>query len=84
VEVEGEAYNGVTNIGYNPTFGNDALSIETHILDFSEELLGRRIQVHFLERLRSEQTFENVEALARQITSDIERARETFSRLESE
>ena len=68
-------YKGVTNIGYNPTFGNGAFSVETHLLDFHGELLGKTIRIQFIARLRDEKTFENAEALAEQIKKDIEAAR---------
>jgi len=66
---------GVTNIGYNPTFGNGAFSVETHLLDFSGDLLGKTIRVQFIARLRDEKTFENVQALAEQIRQDIKVAK---------
>ncbi len=71
----GHKYKGVTNIGYNPTFGNGAFSVETHLLDFDGDLLGKTIRVQFIARLRDEKTFENAEALAKQIKADIEAAR---------
>ena len=73
-------YDGLTNIGYNPTFGNNTLSVETHILDFSEELLGKTIKVNFIEYLRDEMTFDTVKDLADQIGRDILRAREIFGK----
>lgn len=74
-----EAYYGVTNIGFNPTFGNAALSVETHLLDFSGDLLGKTIRINFLLRIRDEKTFGSVEELADQITSDIQQARQFFT-----
>jgi len=62
---------GVTNIGYNPTFGNGTLSIEVHLLDFSGDLYGRPIRVHFVQRLRSERKFSGVEELSARIREDI-------------
>jgi len=75
-------YRGLTNIGYNPTFGKGPFSVESYILDFSEDLLGRTIKVDFLERLRDEKTFERIEDLAEQIARDVRRARDLFKRLE--
>ena len=71
----GDAYQGVTNIGYNPTFGNGAFSVETHLLDFEGDLLGKTIRIQFIARLRDEKTFENAETLAEQIQKDIDAAR---------
>ena len=75
-------YYGVTNIGYNPTFGIQPLSIETHILDFSGDLLGETIRVNFIERLRDEKTFKTIEELSEQIGRDISSAKELFKKIE--
>ena len=75
VLIDDQIHKGVTNIGYNPTFGNQEFSVETHILDFSEDLLGKSIRINFIERLRDEKTFKTVENLAAQIGKDVVRAR---------
>lgn len=69
------AYASVTNIGLNPTFDETQRSVETHVFDFSRDLYDRRIKLEFIERLRGERKFDSGEALARQIASDVERAR---------
>ena len=79
-----KTFNGLTNIGYNPTFGNNVFSVETHILDFSGYLVGETIRVNFIERLRDEKTFKSVEELAAQIKKDIIRARELFKQMNGE
>ena len=71
-------FNGVTNIGYNPTFGKGPFSVETHILDFKEDLLGKNIRVKFIKRLRDERPFGSVKDLAGQIGRDILSARKLF------
>jgi riboflavin kinase/FMN adenylyltransferase len=81
VLIDDQVYCGLTNIGYNPTFENNQLSVETHILDFSKDLLGETIRVNFIERLRDEKTFTSIEALSRQIEKDVLRARGLFSKL---
>jgi riboflavin kinase/FMN adenylyltransferase len=78
VELEGKLYQGVTNIGYNPTFKDKTLSVETHIFDFSANIVKQNIKVNFLSRLRDEITFTTVEELSQQISRDIEQAREFF------
>ena len=80
VLINDTAYFGVTNIGYNPTFGVHPLSIETHLLDFSGDLLGKTIRVNFIKRLRDEKTFETIEELADQIGRDISNAKELFKK----
>jgi riboflavin kinase/FMN adenylyltransferase len=80
--LDGRFHRAVTNIGVRPTFGGaDRPTIETHLLDFSGELYGRRLQIAFAQRLRDERTFAGREALQRQIESDISRTRDLFQRV---
>jgi riboflavin kinase/FMN adenylyltransferase len=72
---------GVMNIGYNPTFRDRRVSYEVHILDFDQDLYGETIRVYLADRLRSEMTFENVDALKAQIGQDIARGREILTGL---
>jgi len=78
VVIDGKTHDGVSNIGHNPTFGQNALSVETHVLDFHGDLLGKTIKVNFLHRLREEKTFDSIEALSDQIAEDIQQARVLF------
>ena len=71
-EVLGQVYPGVANIGYNPTFGKDYLSVEAHILNFKQNIYGQDIRVHFVQRLRSEKKFSGLNELKKQIQADIE------------
>jgi riboflavin kinase/FMN adenylyltransferase len=71
-------YNGVTNVGYNPTFGDTGLTVETHVLDYSGDLVGKTIKVRFIQRLRDEKTFRSLEELADQIARDVAQAKEVF------
>lgn len=76
--LDGREYFGVCNIGYNPTFGVQALSIETHLLDFHDDIVGRELAIRFIHHLREEKSFRNPQELADQIHKDIQRARELF------
>jgi len=73
----GRWLNSVTNVGYAPTVrGRDGrFSIETHILDWDEDLYGSEIEVSFFAKLRGEKRFESVESLKKQVMKDIENAR---------
>jgi len=75
VTVEGQTHPGVANIGFNPTFNRDTLSVEVHIFEFEEMLYGTEIEVIFIERLRGEFQFESADALVAQIKKDIETAK---------
>ncbi len=81
VEVDRETYSGVTNIGYRPTFGDDLMAprIETHLLDFSRDLYGKRLEIGFIQRLRDEKKFSQVDELIEQIAQDVEKTREILA-----
>jgi len=81
VLVDDKVYNGVANIGYNPTFGNGVFSVETHILDFNEDLLGKEIRIDFIKRLRDERKFKDPKELASQISKDVEEAKKILERV---
>ena len=68
------------NIGPNPTFGEQAVKVEVHLIGFDGTLYGQPLEVEFLSRLRSIRQFESVEALKAQLARDIAAAREIVSR----
>jgi riboflavin kinase/FMN adenylyltransferase len=74
-------YQGVVNIGFNPTFADHTLSIEVHILDFNKDIYDEDIKISFVERLRDEKAFDSPETLVEQINKDVERTREIFNEL---
>lgn len=80
VEIDGKKFSAVTNIGYNPTFDGQGLTIETYILDFSQDLYGREIALYFLNRIRDEVKFSSVDELKGGIWKDVETAREYFKK----
>ena len=75
-EVLGKNYRGMTNIGLRPTVGGSFTTIETHILDFDEDIYGLPLRITFLRRLRDEVHFPSLEALKRQLEKDRDCCRE--------
>jgi len=75
VDVGGGLRRGVANVGFNPTFGENSLGVEVHLIDFQGDLYGQEIAVHFRDRVRDERKFKNVDELVRQIRKDVEFAR---------
>ena len=61
---------GITSIGTNPTVGGTAKSIETFFLDTSTDLYGKELQLHFLQHIREEATFKDLESLKQAIQKD--------------
>jgi len=70
-----ESHYGVVNLGPRPTFDESERLIETHLLDFSGDLYGTRMDVCFLRQLRGIQKFPSFEALREQIDRDVATAR---------
>ena len=79
VEFGNQRHNGVANIGFCPTFGDQIFSVEAHILDFNENLYDRKIRVNFVQRIRDERKFSNISELSDQIKKDIVKARKILS-----
>ena len=75
VEVLGRKYRGMTNIGTRPTVGGTSRTIETHILDFDQDIYGLPLEIRFLRRIRSEVHFPSLDALRAQLEKDRETAR---------
>lgn len=69
-EVLGKRYRGMTDIGTRPTVGGTSPTIETHILDFDEDIYGLPLTITFLRRLRDEIHFPSLEALKDQLVLD--------------
>jgi riboflavin kinase/FMN adenylyltransferase len=70
--IEGKTFQSITNIGRRPTVKNNGkISVETHILDFDQDIYEMEIQVDFLENLRAEQKFDSIKSLKKQVLADI-------------
>ena len=84
VELNGKIYEGMTNIGYRPTFEKqDTPNMETHILDFDGNIYGERLVLNFIEKIRDEQKFAGVEEFLAQIERDKSTARRIFTHVKS-
>ena len=75
VQVLGKTWRGMTNIGHRPTVGGTFTTIETHILDFDEDIYGLPLTITFLRRLRDEVHFPSLDALKAQLAKDREACR---------
>ena len=72
----------MTNIGTRPTFDKDTgVHVEAHLLDGSRDLYGARLRLSFVQRLRDERAFADVDALRAQIDADCRAARRLFGRI---
>jgi riboflavin kinase/FMN adenylyltransferase len=81
---DGQAYAAAINIGPNPTFGEQAVKIEVHLIDFAGNLYDRPLSVDLLERLRDVRPFSSAEALVTQLRLDVANVKAEFRRQKAE
>ena len=68
--------NSITNVGIAPTLREGkAFSIETHMLDYNEDIYGKNIEVCFIRKLRDEKKYESIDALKKQVADDIKKTK---------
>ena len=68
--LDGIMYHGMMNIGTRPTVDGTTQTIEIHFFDFQKELYNQKITISLSHRMRSEQKFESVDALKKQLDKD--------------
>ncbi|MFT5321556.1 MAG: riboflavin kinase/FMN adenylyltransferase [Pseudohongiellaceae bacterium] len=82
VEHKGQSLPGVASVGFNPTVENsETPKLEVHIFDFDEDIYGEHLVVSFINKLRDEIAFPDLDALKTQMNIDIEQARKTLQSL---
>lgn len=71
VDIDGRKYKGITNIGVKPTVSeNNKVGVETHIIDFDDDLYGKNIKIGLKKYIRGEKRFNSLDELKEQIKSD--------------
>lgn len=73
--VAGRSHWSALHIGPNPTFGEQVIKVESHLLDFESSLYGQVIEVDFICRLRDIRQFESAEELKQQLSQDVAETR---------
>src|SRR6185503_10785038 len=82
VTIDGIVHPSITNVGVRPTFGDTTRTvIEAYVLGYEGDLYGRQVRLGFVQRLRDERKFEDVDALRAQIEADRRRAERLFAQL---
>ena len=83
--IKNEKYASVTNIGSRPTFTIDSKNhLETHLLDFNEDVYGEHASVEFISRLRNERKFNSGDELVQQIKNDVKNTVDHFTNRQAE
>ena len=78
--IDGVRYPSVTNVGMRPTFKNipNNVQIEAYLMDFDRDIYDTTIRLEFVEYLRQEERFDNIQALEDQMHADIQKAQEVL------
>lgn len=72
---------GVASLGVRPTVKQDAKPVlEVHLFEFAQQIYGKHLRVEFLQKLRDEAKYPDMEALTRQIALDVQHAKQWFER----
>ena len=78
---DGKKYAGAVNVGIKPTVGSDEVLAETYICDFHDDLYGKTVKTEFVEFLRGEEKFGNLEELSNAIKRDSEKSQMILSEI---
>ncbi|MBP3853670.1 MAG: riboflavin biosynthesis protein RibF, partial [Erysipelotrichaceae bacterium] len=78
VMVENNLYPAMINVGKNPTFNNQTMTVEAHILDFDRDIYDRKARFFFLEKTRGEIKFDHFNQLKDQLHQDIQATRQVL------
>ena len=79
----GQRHLSATSIGVRPTFGLTQRLVEVYVMDFSGDLYGQHMTVEFVEKVRNQETFADIDALINRIGQDVNDSREVLSRSRS-
>ncbi len=79
IHIKDKRWEGVVNIGNNPTFGDVGTSIEAFIFDLDDDLYEKDVTIEFIEHIRGEIKFADIEYLIDQINADCVRARQILN-----
>lgn len=75
VEIDGVRYRAMSNVGIRPSVGGKELLLETHVIDYSGDLYGRKLRVCLLEKIRDEKRFSSIGDLRDQLLRDYDKCR---------
>ncbi len=70
---------GIANLGYRPTFNQKEILLEVHIFNFSRNLYNKSLTIEFIDFIRKEKRFKNINQLKKQINLDIRKAKKKLN-----
>ncbi len=80
--IDNKEIQGIANVGTRPTVeGGNKVILETHLIDFNQDIYGQYVEVHFKQKIRDEIRFQSLDDLKTQIKKDIVIAKRVFTQL---
>ena len=79
--VNSKQFFGMLNLGNRPSIEDDSFVIETHLFDFNSNIYNEELKIEFIERIRDEMQFLNLESLRSQIKFDQIKCKQIFNLL---
>ena len=79
VKIDDLLYKGMANAGVRPTIDGKSMTVEVNIFDFSADLYGKTVTVYFIDRIREEKKFKDLDELVQQIHQDKQEALKLLS-----
>ena len=73
------ALKGIANLGYRPTFNQKKILLEVHIFNFNENIYNKRLTIEFINFIRKEKKFKNINQLKKQINLDLKMAKKKLN-----
>ena len=80
--LDGKRYPGMLNIGNRPTFPNSEPAIEVHLIDYEGDLYGKVLNIHFVDWIRDEKTFPDIESLQKQLIQDQKKISDALGKID--
>jgi riboflavin kinase / FMN adenylyltransferase len=81
LELQNRCGLSVSSVGRNPTFGEGSRTVEAFILDFAGDIYGEAVKLSFVQRIREERMFAQIEDLVTQMREDVQAARAIFDQI---
>ena len=79
IEKNKKLLKGIANLGYRPTFNQKKILLEVHIFNFSRNLYNKDLTIEFIDFIRKEKKFKNINQLKKQINLDIRKAKKKLN-----
>ena len=79
IALKNQEYFGMLNLGNRPSISDDSFAIEVHLFDFNATIYNEELKIEFIQRIRDEQQFSDLEKLKSQLKIDAINCKQIFN-----